>query len=748
MTEINNTPKVERSLNTEAIMSSPVFNLFKNLCSYNSKQITFDELERLVRYDADVKDKSAAYLSMKKAVGKKEADDQVKQKLLPAVSVAVLFNGAGKQVQHILGFTSLAFSDIDDIDDVDAAFKLIIADPHTLMAYTTVGKEGIRVIYKYVREQPDAHIDSVSWKAAFQKGNSHYASLIGHEYDNQCADYTHLCGLAHDENAYVNKNAEPFVITDDEILKANFADGFEGGKPRKLYPAGACSTSVKEVSPKVKAMLEKKNMAFSPGHHHDYVMHASFLFNRFGVPLEELLEWAAEEWADYDARQRENTIRSCYKKTDEHGTWKLRKSGPKSERLEMINLPEIEAWLKERYDLKYDDVTDLTYYREKEQDSWVALDEREIRTLRRKIATDTGKRVLKSDVQDVLWSDTSILVHPVRDYLNGLPMWDGIDRVEQLASNVIVEPAQAGQNAIEAQNDFTERFHKWMLGNVGMWMDDHIANHEMLIFVGPQGIYKTTFFRYLLPPHLRHLYWENTQNSFRQKDDKISLAENCLVEVEEFSITSTYDIGVMKSLITALSIKERRPYGRQREEKHRLAGFCGTCNDQQFLSDETGNRRFLCFLVSNVRHPSEWGLDYDQFYAQLRDEFRRGDRYWFNREEEQQLEKQNDEFRIMSDEEMLVRTYFRKPRGNEPGEWMNAANICQYINGGRMGYGLSTKKIGSVLRKLEFKKDHKTNGNFYLVVKIPSKQRQAEITGEIESAEPEQKEPQQTELPF
>lgn len=748
MTDIYNTSQGKQSTNTEVIMASPVFNLFKNLCSYNSKQIGFDELERLIKYDADVKDKSAAYLSMKKAVGKREADAQVKQKELPAVSVQVIFNGAGKQMQHILGFTSLAFSDIDDIDDVDAAFNQVIADPHTLMAYKTVGLEGLRIIYKYVREQPDTHIDSVSWKAAFQKGNNHYATLTGQEYDNQCADYTHLCGLAHDENAYVNKNAVPFVITDEEILKANFDAGFEGGKPRKLYPAGTSTTSVEEAWPKVKAMLEKKNMTFSPGHHHDYVMHASFLFNRFGTDLDELLEWAAEEWSDYNSKQCESTIRSCYKKTDEHGTWKIRKQSQKSERLEIINLPEIEAWLKERYDLKYDDVTDLTYYREKEQDRWVALDEREIRTLRRKIATDTCKRVLKSDVQDVLWSDTSILVHPVRDYLNGLPKWDGTDRVELLASNVIVEPAQAGQDAVEAQHDFTERFHKWMLGNVGMWLNDQVVNHEMLILVGPQGIYKTTFFRYLLPPQLRHLYWENTQNSFRQKDDKIALGENCLVEVEEFSITSPYDIGVMKSLITALSIKERRPYGRQREEKHRLAGFCGTCNDQQFLSDETGNRRFLCFLVSNVRHPSEWGLDYQQFYAQLRDEFRRGDRYWFNREEELQLEKQNDEFRLMSDEEMLVRTYFRKPRGSESGEWMNSANICQYINGGRIGYGLSTKKIGSVLRRLKFKKDHKANGNFYLVVKIPAKQRQAEITSEIDSVEQEQKEPQQTELPF
>ena len=454
----NFNPQGKQNVNTETIVTSPVFNLFKNLCSYNSKQIAFDELERLVRYDADVKDKSAAYISMKNVVGKKEADDQVKQKLLPAVSVAVLFNGSGKQAQHILGFTSLAFSDIDHIDDVDVAFKLVIADPHTLMAYKTVGREGLRVIYKYVREQPDVHIDSVSWKAAFQKGNSHYASLTGQEYDNQCADYTHLCGLAHDENVYVNKNAEPFVITDEEILQANFAAGFESGKPRKLYPTGTSTTSVEEAWPKVKAMLEKKNMTFSPGHHHDYVAHASFIFNRFGTDLEELLEWAAEEWADYDARQREATICSCYKMTDEHGTWKLRKQSQNSGRLEMINLPEIEVWLKARYDLKYDDVTDKTYYRQKEQDTWVALDDRETCTIRRRIATDTGKRVLKSDVQDVLWSDTSILVHPVRDYLNGLPKWDGTDRVALLASNVIVEPAQAGQNAEEAQSDFTECF--------------------------------------------------------------------------------------------------------------------------------------------------------------------------------------------------------------------------------------------------------------------------------------------------
>jgi hypothetical protein len=477
--------------------------------------------------------------------------------------------------------------------------------------------------------------------------------------------------------------------------------------------------SVEEAWPKVEAILAKRNLTFQPGHHHDYVMHASFLFNRFGTDLDELLEWAAQEWSAYNDRQREATIRSCYKKTDEHGTWQLNRSGRKKENA-MITLPEIADWLNRYYDLKYDEVADLTYCRLKGGLDWQTVDTRMVCTIRHKMVEETGKHVLKSDVQDVIWSDVATSTHPVRDYLMSLPKWDGVDRVKELASYVTVEPAQIGQSEEEAHETLEWAMHKWLVGNVGMWMNDHVANHEMLVFVGPQGIYKTTFFRHLLPPSLRRFYWENSNNSFSSKDEHIALGENCLVEVEEFDITKPREIGELKSLLTALTIKERKPYARQREEKHRLAGFCGTCNEQNFLSDDTGNRRFLCFLVNRIKHPSEWGLDFDQLYAQLRDEFQSGFRYWFNHEEEQRMELQNDAFRLESDEEMLICTHFRKPVGDEPCELLNSATIAQRINGGRLGYGLSSKKVGSVMKRLRFRLVHNTKGNFYAVVEIPN----------------------------
>ena len=750
MTDLNfsgNSPEIAQKVNIAAAKPMKV-SLFKCLSSSASKAVDFDEeIERMVRYDGDVEDKTKAYRTVLHAVGKKEADEQIKGKVMPACSIAVLFNGVGKQVQHILGFTKLAFADLDHMDKVDEAFLKVKADPHTRMVYKTVGEQGLRVIYSYVREDADAHIDSTSWKAAFLKGNRHYAELTGQEFDNQCADYSHLCGLAHDENVYVNRHADPFIITDEEIVEANFAPGSEGGRPRKEHPTGSFEVTIEDATPKVKRMLEKKNIIFQAGHHHDYVMHASFLYNRFGVDLDEVLEYAESEWSDYNSKQCEATICSCYKKTEEHGTWKLRMPS-KNNKVALITLPEITDWVKKSYELKYDEVTDLTYCKLKDANEWKTADTRAICTIRRKIAEDTGMRVLKNDVQDIIWSDIAPMVHPIRDYLNALPRWDGIDHVRQLASYVTIEPVLEGQSHEDAQHLFEEFFHKWMIANVGMWLKDSVVNHEMVILVGPQGIYKTTFFRRLLPPQLYKYYWENNHNSFKHKDDHIALGENMLAEVEEFNITKPDDVGIMKSLITANTIKERRPYARQREEKHRLAGFCGTCNEQHFLTDDTGNRRFLCFLVSNIIHPDEWEFDMDQLYAQLRDEFLSGVRYWLNRDEEQRMAIQNEAFQLVSDEEMLLFTHYRKPIGNEPFEWMNSASIAQQINGGRLGYGLSSKKISSVLTRRKFPFKHDRYGNFYGVVKITRKQAHAELAKDTDCHELITQQPQEADLPF
>ena len=752
--------------------------LFQNLRAVSSKAIDLEEVVRLIQYDLDVTEKTEAYRQMKRILGKPKADEEVKEQRMPAVSVAVLFDGIGRKAPHVLGVTGLALCDIDHIASekgkvksekfataIDEAFEKAKGDPHTLIAYRTISGEGLRIIYRYVRggtqlsplnsqlsplnSQPSLTL--IPWKAAFLKGNQHFAEVVGHAYDAGCSDYTRLCGLAHDPDVYVNWEAEPFVVTDEEVLAANFDGKEERGKPRKEYPAGTHQVGVEEAWPKVEQTLQRRQMVYESGHHHDYVMHAAFLFNRYGVDEDELQEWADTEWSNYDAKQRKATIRSCYKKTEEHGTWRLNRQGRKGKETSMITLPEIREWLKGHVEVIYNVVTDMSMWRRPQDADWQQLDERVVRSMRCQMALDTGKRVLRTDVEDVLKSDFARLYHPVREYVETLPQWDGTDRVGELCSHLTAEAVQQHQTPEEAQELLRWALHKWMVAMVAMWMSDSMTNHSIFVLIGAQGIYKTTFFRHLLPPPLRMYFWENAHNSFSSKDDHLALAENCVVEIEEIDLQSPRDISELKALATSEKVKERRPYARFREEKHRLASFCGSGNQERFLSDDTGNRRWLCFKVSHIDDPRQWGMDYDQLYAQLRDEWRQGFQHWFDTEEQRRVERQNQCFRIESDEEQLIRTHLRPPRVGEKITLMNAASICQCINGGIVGRGLSTRKVSLAMGRLGFKSMHTKAGNFFKVFQIPVNEIQPSLAIPCDESEEEgTDEPtvQQGELPF
>lgn len=741
--------------------------LFQCLTSVPSKAVGLEEVVRLIRYDNGVTAKTENYRRMASVLGKEKADEEVKKKLVPAFSVGVLFDGNGRGAANVLGFTGLALCDIDHISGegqevrgerndqaLNESFEKAKNDPHALMVYRTISGDGLRIIYCYVRDE--GPLTATSWRAAFLKGNTYFAELTGHDYDTQCTDYSRLSGMAHDDEVYVNWEAEAFVITDEEILEANFDGRGEKGKPRKEYAAGTHAVTVDEAWPRVEQTLARRQMAYQSGHHHDYVMHAAFLFNRYGADQDELLTWAAQEWSDYDTKQREATIRSCYKKTQEHGTWRLNRQGRKQKETSMITLPEIRQWLSQRVEVVYNLVTDQTMFRLKIENGkvkigcaednvqcsmfngqWVQLDERVLCSIRGQIAADTGKRVLKQDVRDVLNSDFSRLSHPVREYVEALPAWDSRDRVKELCSHVSAQEPQY----------FEWTLHKWLVAAVATWMSDLSSNHEIFVLIGAQGIYKTTFFRHLLPPQLRMYFWENAHNSFSSKDDHLALAENCLVEIEEIDLQSPRDISELKALATSEKVKERRPYARFREEKHRLASFCGSGNQERFLSDETGNRRWLCHKVDHIDDPRTWGLDYDQLYAQLRDELRQGFRYWFDPDEQRRVERQNEAFRIESDEEQLIRSRLRRPSAGEKVTLMNSGMICQFLNGGVVGRGLSTRKVGIIMTSLGFRKVHTMQGNFFEVYQIPLDQIQATLAM-TDTREGEPSEPQEGELPF
>lgn len=703
--------------------------LFKNLEAYESIPVGLEEIQRLIVHDASVEQKTEQYRQMAFVVSREKANDEVKKKRMPAFCIGVVYNNTGRQAAQIVKTTGLAMCDIDHVerDMMDDIRRKVSSDPHTLMMYETISGEGFRIIFRY--DRGGLHINCEAYPAAWKKGNEYFRTLTGCDYDEACSDFSRLSGLAHDAQGYFNFEAVPFTITDEEMAAESIVSQKEPGRPRKVYDTGSQEAEPEQAWPAVQRSLSLRGVTYTPGHRHDYMVLAAYLFNRFGVKREKLTDWAAQEWGDMSAEERDSVIGHCYQKgADEHGTWCVRQS-PKGKRHALMSTTEIRAWLSERCQVTYNMVTDQTMVHvngngQGTKHEWMVVDERVEESMRCQMEADSGKRVLTKDVRSVLISDFALLVHPVHDFLEGLPEWDGKDRMTELAAHFVTEAVLAEQAQEEAQEAFAWALHKWLVAMVATWMDEGQVNHQIFTIIGEQGIYKTTFFRHLLPPELRSYFWENAHNSFASKDDKLALSENCLVEIEEVDAITGRDMSELKALVTSQTVKERRPYARYRTEKHRLASFCASGNEQRFLTDLTGNRRWLCFKVSAIDNPRQWQMDYQQFYAQLLSEYASGFQFWFDKEEEQRVERMNKPFRIVSLEEQLIASRLRKPRGREGYKLMSSTMIALYLSGGHLSPILSIRKIGDVMHRMGFRVKHRRDGDYFLVVEIPYNETQ------------------------
>ena len=712
------------------------FSAFGSLRATESKIVDVDEIVRLIKYDDGIAKKTALYRQMAQNVSRETAKKEVKEKAMPAFSVGVVFKSYGRQLPDVVYATGFALCDIDMTPSNSSCLgreqereeirRKICQDPHTFLCYQTISGQGFRIIYRYEREGHHP-VNCEAYPAAFKKGNEYYQALTGCEYDRACGDAVRLSGLAHDEEVYYQPDSKSFVISDEEFLTESMTNNAEErGRPRKDYDPNTHHANVEQAWTVIERMLNNQQRFYAEHYRHDFILHATYLFNRFGTSEEELKEWAAQQWGDLPDKERNDVIHHRYKNKALHGTWKLNNAPGKGRKNSLLSTTEIRTWLSERCQVCYNVVTDQTMYRRlkvkderlKVNEEYELITDRVVESMRCQMEADTGKRVLTKDVLSVLNSDFSILSHPVREYISQLAAWDGTDRVHELASHLVAEPVADHQTAEGAQRDIEWALHKWLVAMVATWLDDRLANHQVLTLIGEQGIYKSTFFRHLLPTPLRGYFWENAHNSFSAKDDKLAIAENCLVEIEEIEATEGRQMAELKALVTAESINERRPYALFRKQKARLASFCASGNEQRFLTDLTGNRRWLCFKVSHIDDPRQWNLDYDQLYAQLRDEYKHGFQFWFDKEEEQRVERLNEPFRLASIEEQLISHRLRKPKNGEVPKKMNASMISVFLGGGHLSSQISARKIANIMRKMGFKWKHHRDGDYYYVVEI------------------------------
>lgn len=280
------------------------------------------------------------------------------------------------------------------------------------------------------------------------------------------------------------------------------------------------------------------------------------------------------------------------------------------------------------------------------------------------------------------------------------------DHIGRLAATVHVE----GDAKL-----FDDCFRKWLVAVVVSLMVKEVTNHQILVLVGRQGCYKTTWLARLLPPELQRYFCVRSNSGRLTKDDNLALSEFALICLEEIDELRLGDINQLKAMVTLPAVNERRAYGHYKENRPHIASFCGTTNQPEFLNDPTGSRRWLPFTVVHIDDPYTHPVDYEGVYGQALMLWKKGFRYWFDEEEIAQVNARNERFETASLETDLLLAFFRVPMPGEECMFLTVGEILQHINGG-MKNPLSAVKVGLALRKAGFEQVRVAGKRGYRVV--------------------------------
>lgn len=265
----------------------------------------------------------------------------------------------------------------------------------------------------------------------------------------------------------------------------------------------------------------------------------------------------------------------------------------------------------------------------------------------------------------LLRSDFVPKYDPFEEYFKNLPVWDGCDHISRLASYV----------KVINQADWEVQFKKHLVRTVRCALDNNYFNKQTLILVGKeQNTGKSTFLRFLCPPALSNYIAENISVD---KDSRILLAKNFLINLDELAMFSKQDINVLKSFMSKVQINERLPFDRKNSILPRRASFIGSTNNYDFLTDETGTVRWLCFELNRI----EWGysteIDIDKVWSQSFYLYNSGFNLNLTKAEIAENEIRNKSFRRISMEMELILQHFDFDETRNPANWKNATMIMQ-----------------------------------------------------------------------
>ena len=308
--------------------------------------------------------------------------------------------------------------------------------------------------------------------------------------------------------------------------------------------------------------------------------------------------------------------------------------------------------------------------------------------------------------------------NPVREWIEEQP-WDGVSRLQDLYVTLGVDP--------DADQDLCRlMLRKWLLQCVAAALSPtELSTRGVLVLQGPQYIGKTRWVKALLPDH-EHLAICGRQINPHDRDSVNVAISHWICELGELDATfRKSDLSALKSFLGNTEDMFRLPYAPSPAKFQRRTVFMASVNDDQFLSDTTGNTRF--WVVPVVQPDSNHVVNMQQVWAEVHQLWVAGESHWFEQDQMKRVEAASRRYEITTamDERVVTRFPWDLAQvGNQDVVWVErrAFEIAVLLGISNPTTG-DIRAIGHSCAKVSGLKSRFKHGGFK-VIRIPLLRRE------------------------
>ncbi|MEI6767189.1 MAG: BT4734/BF3469 family protein [Bacteroidota bacterium] len=675
--------------------------IFKNF----NEAIEVLPIEEIIsRIKSGVYRKQVEQLRILVAEGKKK-DYTEKKKSLTAFTPCGTFSN-GRKIETISAYSGMLVLDIDKLNAQELAIAREKAgnEKYSYAMFLSPGGNGLKIIVQ-VNTGREHH------PAAFNQVKAHYESILGIPVDKSGRDVSRLCFVSYDAEALLKLDAKPFPVNTNlslekdiqkvteqvEAARLDMTSDYNNWRDIGFALCDALGESGRGYFHRISRFNPEYNSEICNEQYTKCLQGTGS-----GIKIRTLFFMAKNQGIDITPVEKKYPEMFDQKPAEE--------KTEKQTKIPYNKFQLAKKYLEKHYEIRYNEVSTQFEYREKGTVEYQPLNENSIFI---KMQLD-GLNLSLNNLVAFLKSDFVSRYNPFLEYFESLPVWDKkVDYIRLLASFVKVSN--------EDRNRFDNHFRKWLVRTIKCALIDDYFNKQAFILVhDQQNSGKSTFCRFLCPPRLRNYIAENLSVD---KDSRILLTTNMIINLDELSTLSRVEINALKSLFSKDKINDRLPYDRRNSIIPRRASFIGSTNQTEFLNDESGSVRWLCFIINEITWSYREKVNMDNVYSQAYFLYNKSDFTCdLSPEEIAENEAYNRQFHIVTSEKELIEKYLEPATEANHTKFMTATEILIHLaektdNKVR----LNAVQIGKSLKLLGFVRDRtgkNRNFGYYVSEKI------------------------------